>query len=440
MFALVDVNNMYVSCERVFRPSLIGRPVVVLSNNDGACIARSNEAKDLGVKMAQPWFQVRYLEREAGLIALSANFELYGDMSSRMMTLVAQYAPRQEVYSIDESFLDFDVVPGDLVAIGREMRARVLQWTGLPTSVGVGPTKTLAKLANHVAKMAERKPGSYDARFAQVCHLGNVSREALQRVLRTTEVGNVWGVGRRMTARLNEGGIHTVLDLVNADLATLRKQFSVVLEKTVLELRGTPCMEVDHEPAAQQQMMCSRSFGTPVTELAGLIEVVSQFATRVAEKARQHEAAAGAVHVFVTTSPFRKNDRQHSPSATIPLVRPSADTRVIIGTAVRALQAMYRPGFNYAKAGVMLVDLRPQGQQQGELDLFAAGNEPPGATSANPERLMDAVDALNRRFGRGAVTVASAAHQARNGEHAGKQEKRSPRYTTRLEEIVTALA
>lgn len=440
MIALVDVNNMYVSCERVFRPSLIGRPVVVLSNNDGACIARSNEAKDLGVKMAQPWFQVRHMEREAGLIALSANFELYGDMSSRMMTLVAQFAPRQEVYSIDESFLDLEGVPGDLVAIGRAMRARVLQWTGLPTSVGVGPTKTLAKLANHVAKMAERKPGSYDARFAQVCHLGELSPKALQRVFGATEVGSVWGVGRRMTVRLNESGIHTVLDLVNADLATLRKQFSVVLEKTVLELRGTPCMDVDHEPAAQQQMMCSRSFGTPVTELAGLIEVVSQFATRVAEKARQQEAAAGAVHVFVTTSPFRKNDRQHSPSATIPLVRPSADTRVIIGTAVRALQAMYRPGFNYAKAGVMLVDLRPQGQQQGELDLFAAGNEPPGATSANPERLMDAVDALNRRFGRGAVTVASAAHQARNGEHAGKQEKRSPRYTTRLEEIVTALA
>lgn len=440
MFALVDVNNMYVSCERVFRPSLIGRPVVVLSNNDGACIARSNEAKDLGVKMAQPWFQVRHLEREAGLIALSANFELYGDMSSRMMTLVAQYAPRQEVYSIDESFLDFEGVPGDLVAIGREMRARVLQWTGLPTSVGFGPTKTLAKLANHVAKMADRKPGSYDARFAQVCHLGEVSQEALQRVFSSTEIGSVWGVGRRMTARLNEGGIHTVLDLVNADLATLRKQFSVVLEKTVLELRGTPCMDVDHEPAAQQQMMCSRSFGSPVTDLAGLIEVVSQFAARVAEKARQQEAAAGAVHVFVTTSPYRKNDRQHSPSATIPLVRPSADTRVIIGTAVRALQAMYRPGFNYAKAGVMLVDLRPQGQQQGELDLFAASNEPPGATGANPERLMGAVDALNRRFGRGAVTVASAAHQARNGEHAGKQERRSPRYTTRLEEIVTARA
>ena len=440
MFALVDVNNMYVSCERVFRPSLIGRPVVVLSNNDDACIARSNEAKDLGVKMAQPWFQVRHLEREAGLIALSANFELYGDMSSRMMTLVAQYAPRQEVYSIDESFLDFDGVAGDHIEIGREMRARVLKWTGLPTSVGFGPTKTLAKLANHVAKMADRKPGSYDARFAQVCHFGEVSQKALQRVFSTTEVGNAWGVGRRMSARLNEGGIHTVLDLVNADLVTLRKQFSVVLEKTVLELRGTPCMDVDHEPAAQQQMMCSRSFGLPVTELGGLIEVVSQFATRVAEKARQQDAAAGAVHVFVATSQFRKNDQQHNPSATIPLVRPSADTRVIIGTAVRALQAMYRSGFNYAKAGVMLVDLQPQMQRQGELDLFGAGSATADAPGADPARLMGAVDALNRRFGRGAVTVASAAHQDRNGEHAGKQERRSPRYTTRLEEIVTARA
>jgi DNA polymerase V len=440
MFALVDVNNMYVSCERAFRPSLIGRPVVVLSNNDGACIARSNEAKDLGVKMAQPWFQVRHLEREAGLIALSANFELYGDMSSRMMTLVAQYAPRQEVYSIDESFLDFEGVSGDLVKIGREMRAQVLQWTGLPTSVGFGPTKTLAKLANHVAKMAERKPGSYDLRFAQVCDLGDVGPGQLQQVFRTTEVGSVWGVGRRLTARLNQGGIRTVLDLVNADVATLRKQFSVVLEKTVLELRGTCCMDVDHEPAAQQQMMCSRSFGLPVTELPGLVELVSQFASRVAEKARQQEAAAGAVHVFISTSPFRRNDRQHCPSVTVPLVRPSADTRTIIGTAVRALQQMYRPGFNYAKAGVMLADLRPQGQQQGELDLFGAGDEPSGAAGESPARLMSAVDALNRRFGRGAVTVASAVHQARNGELSGKQERRSPRYTTRLQEIVTARA
>ena len=440
MFALVDVNNMYVSCERVFRPSLIGRPVVVLSNNDGACIARSNEAKDLGVKMAQPWFQVRHLEREAGLIALSANFELYGDMSSRMMSLVGQYAPRQEVYSIDESFLDFEGVPGDLDKTGRDMRARVLQWTGLPTSVGFGPTKTLAKLANHVAKMADRKPGSYARQHAQVCNLGTVPRAELQQVLQATEVGHVWGVGRRTTARLNEGGIRTVLDLVNADIATLRRQFSVVLEKTVLELRGTACLDVDDEPAAQQQIMCSRSFGSPVTEFPGLVEVVSQFATRVAEKARQQQAAAGAVHVFIATSPFRRSDRQHSPSVTVPLVRPTADTRAIIAAALNALQGMYRPGFNYAKAGVMLVELRPEGQQQGELEFFGTGGEDVTPQGRAPSRLMGAVDALNRRFGRGAVTVASAAHQASNGEHAGRQERRSPRYTTRLEEIVTARA
>jgi DNA polymerase V len=440
MLALVDVNNMYVSCERVFRPSLNGRPVVVLSNNDGACIARSNEAKDLGVQMAQPWFQVRHLERQAGLVALSANFELYGDMSSRMMTLVAQYAPRQQVYSIDECFLDFDGVAGDLVGTGRALRAQVLQWTGLPTSVGIGPTKTLAKLANHVAKTAERRPGSYDARFAQVCHLGEVGPDVLQGVFRATEVGAVWGVGRRTTARLNAGGITTVLDLVSADAATLRRQFSVMLEKTVLELRGTPCMDVDHEPPAQQQMMCSRSFGSPVTELPGLVEVVSQFASRVAEKARQQQAAAAAVHVFISTSPFRQNDRQHSPSLTVPLLRPSADTRVIVATAVRALQSMFRPGFNYAKAGVMLVDLRPQGQQQGELDLSGAGEEAQEAANAAPSRLMDAVDAMNRRFGRGAVTMASARHQTRNDPHASRQDRRLPRYTTRLEEIVTARA
>ena len=190
MFALVDVNNMYVSCERVFRPALNGKPVVVLSNNDGACIARSNEAKDLGVRMAQPWFEVRHLERTAGLIALSANFELYGDMSSRMMSIAARYAPRQEIYSIDECFLDFDGMPGDLVAIGRELRRQVLAWTGLPTSVGFGVTKTLAKLANHVAKTAERKPGSYPGELAQVCNFATLSADQLAAVMQRRWAGS----------------------------------------------------------------------------------------------------------------------------------------------------------------------------------------------------------------------------------------------------------
>ncbi len=439
MFALVDVNNMYVSCERVFRPALNGRPVVVLSSNDGACIARSNEAKDLGVRMAQPWFEVRHLEREAGLIALSANFELYGDMSSRMMTLAAEFAPRQEIYSIDECFLDFDGVPGDLAAIGRDLRAKVLLWTGLPTSVGFGATKTLAKLANHVAKMADRKPGRYPAQYAQVCNFLELSTQQLGDVLGRTDVGDVWGIGRKTAPKLQALDIRSVLDLLQADLPTLRRQFGVVMEKTMLELRGTPCRAVDDAPTPNQQIICSRSFGAPVTDLPTLIEVVSQFATQVARKLREQGSAAGAVQVFITTSPYRRQDRQHSPSATLPLRPASSDTRVLVSAAVQALRGIFRPGFNYVKAGVMLVDLQQEGREQQELGLFESDAVP--AAPARPHaRLMNAMDELNQRFGRGAVTVASAARRPGPSTHASKQERRSPRYTTRLDEIAMARA
>jgi DNA polymerase V len=439
MFALVDVNNMYVSCERVFRPALNGRPVVVLSSNDGACIARSNEAKDLGVRMAQPWFEVRHLEREAGLIALSANFELYGDMSSRMMTLAAEYAPRQEIYSIDECFLDFDGVPGDLVAIGHTLRAQVLAWTGLPTSIGFGATKTLAKLANHVAKTADRKPGRYPPPYAQVCSFVDLSAEQLHAVLAATDVGDVWGIGRKTAPKLNEAGLRTVLDLLKADVPALRRQFGIVMEKTLRELRGTPCHDVDDAPQPNQQIMCSRSFGTPVTDLPTLIEVVSQFATQVARKLREQGSLAGAVQVFITTSPYRRQDRQHAPSATLPLSQPTGDTRVLISAVVRALRSVFRPGFNYVKAGVMLVDLQQASHEQSELDLFE-----PSPLLEGPERnrasLMSAMDALNERFGRDAVTVASAARRAGPSAHASKHERRTPRYTTRLDEIAVARA
>jgi DNA polymerase V len=438
MFALVDVNNMYVSCERVFAPSLVGKPVVVLSNNDGCAIARSNEAKDLGIKMAQPWFQIRHLQRQAGLVALSANFELYGDMSSRMMSLVSGFAPRQEVYSIDECFLDFEGVQGDLTRIGRDMRALVLQWTGLPTSVGFGPTKTLAKLANHVAKTEDRLPGTYGAAWAQVCDFGAMSAGELDAVMRRTDVGSIWGVGRKTTERLNAQGIHTVADLRQADVATLRSQFGVVLEKTLLELQGTACLDVDDAPQASQQIMCSRSFGAAVTELPALTEVVSQFTTRVAEKARQQGCVAGAVHVFISTSPHRKNDGQHSPSATLPLPQPTADVRRLCAAAVHALNGLYRPGFNYVKAGVMLLELQPEGQHvQGELDLFNDAPDGP-ASKRDSTRLMGALDALNQRYGRGAVTLASAVVQPASSESQSRQAWRSPRFTSRLDEIAKA--
>ena len=437
MFALVDVNNMYVSCERVFEPALNGKPVVVLSNNDGACIARSNEAKDLGVKMAQPWFEVRHLERSAGLIALSANFELYGDMSNRMMVLAARYAPTQEIYSIDECFLDFEGVPGDLAEMGRELRRQVLRWLGLPISVGFGPTKTLAKLANHVAKTADRKPGSYPPRLAQVCNFGALGSGELDDLMHRTDVGDVWGIGRKTAPKLQEAGIRSVLELKRADAVTLGRQFSVVMQKTVRELQGMPCMEVDDDPPAQQQIMCSRSFGEPVTELSDLIEVVSGFATRVARRLREQQGACNAVHVFIATSPYRRQDRQHSPTATLPLPRSTADTRALVNAAVTALRAIYRPGYRYVKAGVMLVELQGRKPEQTSLHLFDEAEEvlPDGRLD-----LMATLDALNERFGRDAVGIASAAKRSARSRHASRQERRSPRYTTRLDEIIVARA
>jgi DNA polymerase V len=444
MFALVDANNMYVSCERVFQPRLVGRPVVVLSSNDGACIARSNEAKALGVQMAQPWFEVRHLVRSAGLIAVSANFELYNDLSSRMMAIAARFAPEQMIYSIDESFLCFEGVSGELVAIGKELRAAVLRETGLPTSVGFGPTMTLAKLANHVAKTADRKPGSYPGALAQVCNLGALHQAQLEPIFAATEVGDVWGVGRKINAKLREAGVHTVLDLVRVDAAALRKKFSVVLEKTLRELRGTACITMDDAPAAKKQILVSRSFGKSVVDMAGIVEAVSEFASRAAEKLRQQGSAAGAIGVFFTTSPFRQNDRQHSVNVTVPLVRPSADTRILVGAALAAVRSQFRSGFHYAKAGVLLIDLCPAAQAQGELALLC--REPKvraGMDGRDRQELMHAIDKLNRRFGRDSVQIGSvslASHGDLERSWSTKQDRRSPRYTTRWEEMPVVLA
>ncbi len=439
MYALVDGNNFYVSCERVFAPRLVGRAVVVLSSNDGACIARSNEAKDLGVEMAQPWFQVRHLETTAGLLAVSANHELYSDMSARMMAVEARYAPRQEVYSVDESFLDFEGMRDDLTATGRAMRAAILRETGLPTSVGFGATKTLAKLANHIGKTADRKPGSYPAHLAQVCDFASLYPHELDALFAATDVGCVWGVGRRTTEKLKAGGIRSVLDLVRADAAALRAQFSVTLEKTLLELRGTSCMEVDDAPPPRQQILVSRSFGTAITDVDGILEAVSEFASRAAERLRQQGSVAGAIGIFFMTSPFRTNDRQHGVNVTLPLIRPTGDTAVLVSAAAVAVRRQFRAGFRYAKAGAVLSDLQPAGREQGELDLFAALEQEAAAPAESARaKLMSAMDALNNRFGRDSVrlgTTAAASNGAELRVWATKQERRSPRYTTRWDEM-----
>lgn len=431
MFALVDGNNFYVSCERVFRPSLKARPVVVLSNNDGCAIARSNEAKVLGIRMGAPWFECKHLAEEHGVVALSANFTLYGDMSSRMMSIAAGLGPGQEIYSIDESFIDLSGVRGDLVKRGQDVRERILQWIGIPTGIGMGPTKTLAKLANHVAKSADRKPGSYPCELARVCNLGALPAADLDAVLQATEVGEVWGVGRRIAKQLNDEGVMNVLQLANIDPATIRRRWSVVLERTVRELQGQQCIGLEHEPPPKKEIAYTRSFGQPVQSLLELTEAVTEFASGAAAKLRLQNGKAGQINVFIHTSPFRPGP-QYSRNATIPLRRPTSNTPLLVKAALASLQAIYKPGYKYAKAGVMLLDLEDGSSEQRELDLEADA-EPSSA-------LMDALDKLNDRFGRGTVLLASAGLAGKARTWSMSQNLLTPHYTTRWDDLPVAVA
>ena len=433
MYALVDGNNFYVSCERVFRPSLQGRPVVVLSNNDGCAIARSNEAKALGIKMGAPWFQIRHFEDTDGLVALSANFTLYGDMSDRMMSLAAGLGPSQEIYSIDESFIGLAGVRGDLTDRARRIRARINAWVGIPCGIGIGSTKTLAKLANYIAKTAERKPGSYPAELAQVCNLVALQPDALAAVLATTEVGEVWGVGKRIAAQLHDGGVRTVLDLARLDPATVRRRWSVVLERTVRELQGMQCVGLDDEPAPKKEIACTRSFGRPVTALEPLIEAVSEFATRAAEKLRKQGGVTPQLLVFAHTSPHRPGPRFHR-SVIVPLRRPTSETQLLVHAAVAGLHQIYQPGFQLIKAGVMLLDLAPESRVQHELPLED------DALDTGRARLMTAMDTLNGRFGKGTIHVASTGIDDHTREWGMRQDRRTPNYTTSWRDVPVARA
>lgn len=416
-FALIDGNNFYVSCERVFNPRLENKPVVVLSNNDGCAVARSAEVKALGVKMGTPWFQMQDLAREHGVIALSSNYTLYADMSNRMMSVLRQYSPHQEVYSIDECFLGLDGIHQDLTAYGQQMRQQVRRWTGIPVCVGIGPTKTLTKLANHIAKKG--------AKWNGVCDLGALPEAALNDLLAGIEVGEVWGVGRRLREQLAEMHIYTVLALKQADPALIRRRFSVVLERTVLELRGISCMELEQVAPDKQQIVCSRSFGMAVLTLEKLGEAVSSYMTRAAQKLRRQSSAAGALHVFITTGPFREKDPQYSQGITIPLPQASDDTPQLIRVALWALKRIYRPGFRYAKTGVMLMDLGPASRRQ--TTLFTDD-----VAERRSATLMLTLDNINRKMGKDALFLASSG--------IGKawrmqQGNKSPCYTTSWKQL-----
>lgn len=426
LFALVDVNNFYVSCERAFNPRLNNVPVVVLSNNDGCAVARSNEVKALGIKMSAPWFKFKELAQQHGIVALSSNYTLYGDMSNRVVSVLREFSPDIEVYSIDESFLRVDTVVhlhGGATAMGQAMRDKIRRWTRLPVCAGFGSTKTLAKLANHIAK---KNPV-----FNGVCDLSSMTDAERAGWMHKIGVGEVWGIGRRISARLEAMGVQTVLDLASTDQKALRMQFGVVVERTASELRGVSCLELDELAPPKQQIMASRSFGCMVHTVAELGEAVAWHVERAAQRLRAQESLAGAVYVFVKTNRFRETDAQYNGGMVVPLADVSDDTFQLTAAALTGLQHIYRADFGYKKCGVMLMALTAKGQRQETLfdDAVVC------ARSAKSAKAMAVMDAINGVWGSGTLRTGAAGISKR---WAMRSENRSPRYTTCWEELPIA--
>ena len=415
--ALIDVNNFYVSCERVFNPRLEGRPVVVLSNNDGCVIARSNEAKALGIRMAQPWFQLRDMARQHDIVAHSSNYALYADMSNRVMSLLADFGTNQEIYSIDECFLDLSGMQHlNLDSHAQHIRQTVRRWTGLPICVGIGATKTLAKLANQIAKQ--------NLQWRGVCDLNAMTPAEQESWFGRTTVSDVWGIGRRLAPRLEALGIKTVRDLQLRDPSLLRRQFSVTLEKTVRELNGTACLELEDTAEPRQQIVSSRSFGHYVTDLMQLREAVTQYTSRAAEKLRQQGSVAGLLQIYIRASPHDKNGTDHAPGVTIPLAEATDDTLLLAKAALHGLEYIYQPGLRYQKAGIVLSELAPRTWRQ--ADLFAG-------KKLQRDKLMATLDRINDRMGRATIRSAGEGIEKPWKMKAGNK---SPGYTTRWNELL----
>lgn len=419
MFALVDVNSFYASCETAFRPDLKGRPVVVLSNNDGCVIARNAEAKRAGVKMGDPYFKQKDLFRRYGVVCFSSNYELYADMSSRVMSTLEAMSPRCEIYSIDEAFCDLTGVRNCRVLreFGQELKDAVYQNTGLAVGVGIAQTKTLAKLANHAAKKWSRQTGG-------VVDLSNQDRQ--RKLMAALPVDEVWGVGRRISKKLEAMGIKTVLDLADTDIRFIRKHFNVVLERTVRELRGEPCLELEEFAPVKQEIVCSRSFGERITDYDAMRQAICSYASRAAEKLRGEHQYCRFISTFVKTSPFALNKPYYGNSASVKLLTPTQDSRDIIAAATRSLDAIWKDGHRYQKAGVMLGDFFSQGIAQ--LNLFDDN-----APRRGSEKLMEVLDHLNAKEGKGALYFAGQGIQQ---QWAMKREMLSPRYTTRYSDLL----
>jgi DNA polymerase V len=416
--ALVDANNFYVSCERVFEPRLLDHPVVVLSNNDGCIIARSDEAKALGVKMGAPVFKAADILEENNVAVYSSNYELYGDMSHRLMTALQEFTPEVEVYSIDEAFMRLEAreetAASSLHERGHEVRNSVRRWTGLPVSVGIAPTKTLSKIANRIGKKASETEGVLDL----------TSLSAQTQALEETPVEHVWGVGPAHSKRLKAAGITTARKLRDADRRWIRARMTVVGARIVEELRGVSCLPLEFCPQQKKSITCSRSFGVPVETEHELREAVALYMTRAAEKLRRSRLAAHVVTVFINTNRFSA-EPQYGNAATRELAYATDSTNELLDWALRSLEGIYRHGYRYKKAGVMLNHLVPADQLSGRL----FGNQ----SFERARRAAKAVDLLNARFGKDTIRFGIL---NRDPRWQTKFKYRSPRYTTRLKDVL----
>ena len=424
--ALIDGNNFYVSCERVFQPELEGRPVVVLSNNDGCVVARSQEVRALGVPMGAPWFKLRDLARQHGIIARSSNYTLYADMSQRMHTVIGQFSPEQEIYSIDETFLDLSGFRCNLIDYGLQIRQRVGQWIGIPVCVGIGSSKTLAKLANYSAKkllLPDMGKGVVD--------FNQFSARDIDQLFARIDVGEVWGVGRKTRERLYTQGIRTVKDLRDSPQGHIRQQFNVVLGRTVAELNGECCLTLEDVTPPKQQIISSRSFGHPVYLQEELKEAVVSYTSRASEKLRKQAHVAGAIQVFLQTNPFKPDEPQYNNAVTVKLVKPSDNSFYLAEAALYGLKRIYKPGYAYKKAGVMLMALCPASQVP--RDLFSGFDEP---VTARARTLMATLDEINARMGRG--TIRSAGEGIAK-PWAMRSDNKSPAFTTDWTQLAAAL-
>jgi len=391
MYALVDCNNFYVSCERVFDPKLCNRPVIVLSNNDGCAVARSNEAKQLGIAMGIPAFQIRDLIRKHNIAVLSSNFALYGDFSNRVMSIIMQSMPEVEIYSIDEAFIDLGSLHSfDIYQMCVDLVRKIETCTGIPVSIGIAPTKTLAKVANHIAK----RHG-----IVERVYYFNSAQQIMQK-LANFKVRDVWGIGRQLEKKLLGMGIYTAADLIALPDTTLKHAFNIVMQRTVMELQGIACIELQDDMINKKQIMVSRSFGKRVTELVDLQEAIATYASRACEKLRGQGSVCGGFFVFIHTGLHGSSDTVYHNSIYIKLPSPSADTRTILHLAKHGLAKIFRPGYRYQKVGIILSDFAQAEQLQ--IDLFAHDN------LEHSETLMHTLDEINYKLGKHALQFGAA--------------------------------